>query len=55
MPAAGGEARPVSFLANGQMGAIAWSADGKYILFDTAQRSEESRIVRVDLLTHVPK
>jgi C-terminal processing protease CtpA/Prc/Tol biopolymer transport system component len=55
VPAAGGEARPVSFLANGQMGAIAWSADGKYILFDTAQRSEESQIVRIDLLPHVHK
>ncbi|WP_404711821.1 S41 family peptidase [Sphingomonas sp. MMS24-J13] len=55
VPAAGGEARPISFLGNGQMGRIAWSADGKYILFDTAQRSEDTRIVRVDLLPHVPK
>ncbi len=55
VPAAGGAARPVSFLANGQMGGIAWSPDGKYILFDTAQRSEDSRIVRIDLLPHVPK
>jgi len=55
VPVAGGEARPVSFLANGLMGAIAWSPDGRYILFDTSQRSEESRIVRVDLLPHVPK
>ncbi|WP_353205341.1 LpqB family beta-propeller domain-containing protein, partial [Sphingomonas sp.] len=43
VPAAGGAARPVSFLGNGQMGGIAWSPDGKYILFDTAQRSEDSR------------
>ncbi|WP_010183575.1 S41 family peptidase [Sphingomonas sp. PAMC 26605] len=55
VPAAGGAARPVSFLANGQMGGIAWSPDGSYILFDTAQRSEDSRIVRIDLLPHVPK
>ncbi|WP_033965561.1 MULTISPECIES: S41 family peptidase [unclassified Sphingomonas] len=55
VPAAGGAARPVSFLGNGEMGGIAWSPDGKYILFDTAQRSEDSRIVRVDLLPHVPK
>lgn len=53
--AAGGEARPISFLANGNMGQIAWSPDGKYILFDTAQRTEDSRIVRVDLLPHVPQ
>ena len=55
VPAAGGEARPVSFLANGQMSGIAWSPDGKYILFDSGQRSEDSRIVRVDLTPHVPK
>jgi tricorn protease len=55
VPAAGGAARPISFLANGQMGGIAWSPDGTYILFDTAQRSEDSRIVRIDLLPHVPK
>lgn len=53
--AAGGEARPVSFLANGQMGKIVWSPDGKFILFDTSQRTEDSRIVRIDLLPHVPK
>ncbi|CAN5390187.1 S41 family peptidase [soil metagenome] len=52
---AGGAARPVSFLANGQLGAIAWSADGKYILFDTAQRSEDSHIVRIDLTPRIPK
>lgn len=52
---AGGTARPVSFLANGQMGRIAWSPDGKYLLIDTAQRSEDSRIVRIDLLPHVPR
>uniref|UniRef100_UPI0035CA99C1 S41 family peptidase n=1 Tax=uncultured Sphingomonas sp. TaxID=158754 RepID=UPI0035CA99C1 len=55
VPSAGGAARPVSFLGNGQMGGIAWSPDGKYILFDTAQRTEDSRIVRIDLLPHVPK
>ena len=32
VPAAGGAARPVSFLGNGEMGGIAWSPDGKYIL-----------------------
>ncbi|WP_395650633.1 S41 family peptidase [Brevundimonas sp.] len=53
--AAGGEARPITFLANGQLGGVAWSPDGKFILFDTSQRTEDSRIVRVDLLPHVPK
>ena len=56
VPAAGGEARPVSFLANGFTGGqIAWSPDGRYLVFDTAQRSEDARIVRVDLVPNVPK
>jgi Tol biopolymer transport system component/C-terminal processing protease CtpA/Prc len=55
-PAAGGEAKPVSFLANGNTGeTIAWSSDGKYIVFDTSQRSEDTHMVRVDLLPHTPK
>jgi tricorn protease len=55
IPAAGGEARPVSFLANGDASTIAWSKDGKYLVFDTAQRSEDVHIVRIDLLPHVPR
>ncbi len=55
VPAAGGESHPVSFLANGETRGVAWSPDGKYILFDTAQRSEQAQIARVDLLPHVPK
>ncbi len=55
VPTAGGEARPVSFLANGNIGDIAWSKDGKYLVFDTAQRSEDAHIVRIDLLPHVPR
>jgi tricorn protease len=56
VPAAGGEARPVSFLANGNTGdQIAWSPDGKYLVFDTSQRSEPVKMVRVDLLPHTPK
>ena len=55
-PVAGGEARPVSFLGNGTSSdIIAWSPDGKYLLFDTAQRNEDSRIVRIDLLPNTPK
>jgi C-terminal processing protease CtpA/Prc len=53
--AAGGESHAVSFLANGEIGDLAWSPDGKYILFDTAQRSEQAQIARIDLLPHVPK
>lgn len=55
-PAAGGEARPISFLANGNTGdVIAWSPDGRYIVFDTSQRSEPVKMVRVDLLPNTPK
>ncbi|WP_339467891.1 TolB family protein, partial [Pseudomonas lurida] len=32
VPAAGGAARPVSFLGNGEMGGIAWSPDGTRIV-----------------------
>ena len=54
--AAGGEALPISFLANGETASrIAWSPDGKFILFDTAQRSEQVQMARIDLLPHVPR
>jgi tricorn protease len=54
--AAGGDAQPVSFLANGEgISRIAWSPDGKYLLFATAQRSETVDLARVDLTPHVPK
>lgn len=56
VPAAGGAPRQISFLANGQTGGlIAWAPDGKFILFSTSQRSEDSKIVRIDLVPHVPK
>lgn len=55
VPTSGGDPRPVTFLANGESARhIAWSPDGKYILFETAQRSEEFSIARVDLTLHVP-
>ncbi|MGI4831638.1 MAG: hypothetical protein ACRYFU_26170, partial [Janthinobacterium lividum] len=48
-------AREITFLANGQNAShLAWSPDGKYILFDTAQRAETSQLARVDLIPHVP-
>ena len=54
--ASGGEARPITFLANGFTGGrIAWSPDGTFIVVDTAQRSEEGKLIRIDLLPHVPK
>lgn len=51
----GGTARPVTFLANGNVGKVAWSPDGKYLLVDMGQRSEDAKILRVDLLPNVPK
>jgi tricorn protease len=32
-----------------------WAKDGKYLVFDTSQRSEDTHLVRVDLLPHVPR
>ena len=56
IPAAGGTAEPITFLANGNTGnRLAWSPDGTYLLFDTAQRSEQVQLARVDLLPHVPR
>lgn len=56
VPAAGGDAQPVTFLANGETAShIAWSPDGKYLLFETAQRSEDFDLARLDLTPHVPK
>ena len=55
VPAAGGTARPISFLANSNSGTIAWSTDGSYVLFDTNQRTEDNVIARVDLTLRTPK
>jgi len=55
VPVAGGAARAVSFLGNGQLGRVVWSPDGTFLLFDTGQRTEDSKIVRIDLVPHVPK
>lgn len=53
--AIGGQARPVSFLANSNAGTISWSPDGTYILFDTSQRTEDGVIARIDLNLRSPK
>jgi Tol biopolymer transport system component/C-terminal processing protease CtpA/Prc len=55
VPAAGGEARPISFLANVFSNTISWSADGTFILFDTGQRTEAFQLARVDLIARTPK
>jgi tricorn protease len=55
VPAAGGEARAVSFLANSFGGTVSWSPDGASLLFDTGQRTEEFRVARVDLVPRTPR
>ena len=51
---AGGESRPVSFLANTSSNAIAWSRDGTYILLSTGQRTEMRQLARIDLIPRTP-
>lgn len=55
VPAAGGESKPISFLANTFGGNLSWSPDGKYILFITNQRTETAQIARIDLIPRPPK
>ena len=53
--AGGGENRPASFLANAFSSAVAWSPDGRFLLFNTAQRTEEGRLARLDLIPRTPR
>jgi Tol biopolymer transport system component/C-terminal processing protease CtpA/Prc len=53
--AAGGQPRPISFLANSASSSVSWSPDGKYILFDTGQRTENFNLARIDLLPRTPR
>jgi tricorn protease len=55
VPSAGGDAKPLSFLGNGNANAVAWSPDGTFILFDTTQRTETSQLARIDLILKTPK
>jgi len=54
-PAAGGEARPVTFLSNTFAGSLMWAPDGAYLLFASTQRTEDGTLSRVDLTPRVPK
>lgn len=54
VPAAGGEARVISFIPNTFGSSVNWSADGKYILFNTQQRTEDGMIARIDLTPRSP-
>ncbi|GEO12051.1 S41 family peptidase [Segetibacter aerophilus] len=55
VPVTGGEAKPVTFLANGNSGSVNWSRDGKYLLFNTSQRTENGAVARVDLVLQRPR
>jgi Tol biopolymer transport system component/C-terminal processing protease CtpA/Prc len=55
VPAAGGDARAVSSLPNGNANNLSWSPDGTFVLFNTSQRTEESQTVRVDLILRTPR
>lgn len=50
-----GSVKPVSFLANAGSDTLSWSPDGKYLLFDTSQRTEAGQLARVDLVPRTPK
>ncbi|HXE30359.1 MAG TPA: S41 family peptidase [Terriglobales bacterium] len=54
VPAAGGDSHEVSFLPNSNSGSLCWSPDGKYLLLQTGQRTEPTRLARVDLEPHTP-
>lgn len=47
-------AQQVSYVPNSFGGSLAWSPDAKYLLFQTGQRTEPTRIARVDLVPHEP-
>ncbi len=55
VPAKGGQARPLSFLANTSSRELAWSPDGKFLLFTTSQRTENGQVARVDLVPRTPR
>ncbi len=54
VPAAGGTARPVSFQGSSNAGDLWWHPDGRALYFLTNQRTEASRLVRVDLVPRTP-
>lgn len=55
VPSSGGEARPVSFLANSFGGSVHWRCDGKSLFFTTGQRTENGYVARVDLVPQQPR
>lgn len=54
VPVSGGAPRQVSFVANSYLGSLDWSAKGDYLVYQTRQRTEPGRIVKVDLIPLPP-
>ncbi len=54
VPAAGGDPKQITFLANTNVSGIQWSPDGKYVIYDTSQRTETPQVARVDLTPRLP-
>ncbi|HSM03471.1 MAG TPA: hypothetical protein VK858_02570, partial [Longimicrobiales bacterium] len=48
------EPRPVSFLPNTFGGTLAWHPDGRSLFYTTSQRTEDTRVIRVDLVPRTP-
>lgn len=48
------DARAVSFLPNTFGGSIAWHPDGESIFYTTSQRTEDTRVIRIDLVPRTP-
>jgi tricorn protease len=53
--AAGGASKQISFLANTNINSIQWSPDGKFVLYETSQRTETPDVARIDLLPRQPE
>lgn len=52
---AGGAAHQVTFLSNSNLNGLQWSPDGKFLIFETSQRTETPQLIRVDLVPKQPK
>lgn len=46
--------QPISFLANVFDDTLSWDPQGKFVLFQTGQRTEAGQVARVDLLPRTP-
>lgn len=50
-----GRQEQLSFLANAWGSSVVWSPDGKFILYDSFQRTEPGMLARIDLVPTAPK